>query len=156
MRLMTDAGGRIDAHVLFLKPDGTERGWERTDLYDSAARIPGVSVHSDPGGALAKRFGVHTSGQVFLYGADAKLLFAGGLTPARSHQGDSVGRHRILANLAGADERTGSAVYGCSIDEKDQGIFDTLRLSTRSVSRHLERRERRASWPKPRDKRHAF
>lgn len=130
-RLMTDAGGRLRGHVLFFEPPGSGEKWRRTDLYESAQRIPGISVSADPDGVSAKALGARTSGQVFLYAPDGKLLFSGGLTPARGHQGDSVGRHRVLEALKGTQRATASAVYGCSIEERrgDAGLFSLLRLA---------------------------
>src|SRR5215212_6657273 len=52
--VMAHAQGRLNAFVLFLKPEGFSEDWEKTDLWQSAARIPGVSVISDEGGAEAR------------------------------------------------------------------------------------------------------
>jgi hypothetical protein len=115
-RLMTDAGGRVDAHVLFLKPGEMADGWERTDLWRRAESIPGVSVVSDLDGREAARFGATVSGQVVLYDPAGRLLFRGGITGARGHEGDNAGRSQLAALI-----RTGSAaaresrVFGCSL-----------------------------------------
>jgi hypothetical protein len=113
---MTRLQGRLAGYVLFVKPDGMEDDWERTDLWSSAALIDGVTVVGDPGGIEAAHFGAQTSGQVYLYAPDGELLFQGGITPTRSHQGDSVGRHRIIdfVTRRGADRRE-SDVYGCAL-----------------------------------------
>jgi hypothetical protein len=59
---------------------------------------------------------VGTSGAVLLYSSDGKLLFQGGITPARGHQGDSFGRQRILALLDGdAPDRRDAPVFGCAL-----------------------------------------
>jgi hypothetical protein len=117
---MTRASGRLSAHVLFVKPEGTEADFETTDLWNSAARIPGVTVHADERGQEAARLGAKTSGQVVLYGKDARLLFAGGITAARGHRGDNAGLDRIVSLLTrGRAERAASAVFGCSLFEDD-------------------------------------
>jgi hypothetical protein len=115
-RLMTDADGRVDTHVLFLKPSEMEEGWERTDLWRRAGSIAGVRVVSDVDGREAARFGATVSGQVLLYDRTGRLVFRGGITGARGHEGDNLGR-RQLASLI----RTGNAaaresrVFGCSL-----------------------------------------
>ena len=115
-KLMTHAAGRLDAHVVFLRPAGFPAGWERTDLWESAARIPGVRVWADPDGAEMLRFGAVTSGQVLVYSPAGALIFAGGITPARGHAGDNLGPDTILTLLRhGKGERNRTAVFGCSL-----------------------------------------
>src|SRR5438034_345135 len=65
--IVTRCTGQVDVHVVFVKPAGVAEGWETTDIWESAARIPGVRVQRDDGGREAKRFGAATSGQVLLY-----------------------------------------------------------------------------------------
>ena len=118
-KLMTECQGKVSANVLVLRPDGAAAGWERTDLWDSAAAIPGVSVRADIGGAESRRFGAATSGQALLYAANGRLLFAGGITESRGHSGDNAGRSALAAlitdnqSLPSPEPRT--AVYGCAL-----------------------------------------
>jgi hypothetical protein len=88
----------------------------RTSLWQRAAAIPGVTPIADPHGAFAKSFRAETSGDVIAYSARGELLFHGGLTAARGHEGDSFGRQRLLAVLRGhaPDTRT-SPVFGCPL-----------------------------------------
>lgn len=115
-RLMAQAQGRVIAYVLFLKPTGTSTDWEKTDLWQSAARIPGVNVVVDDNGIEARRFNAVTSGQTALYDVDGHLLFSGGITSARGHSGDNAGRSAIVSLLNTVDaERTETAVFGCPL-----------------------------------------
>ena len=115
-RLMAQAGDRLTADVLFVTPSDAGGGWDATDLWRSAAAIPGVSVRDDPDGIEARRFGALTSGQVLLYDAAGRLRFSGGITPARGHAGDSAGRSVIVALLAGASPASvETPVFGCSL-----------------------------------------
>ena len=76
-------------------------------------------VH-DASGVEAARFGAGTSGAVLLYSSDGTLLFAGGITPARGHQGDSFGRQRLLALLDGAAaDRRDAPVFGCALQNQN-------------------------------------
>jgi hypothetical protein len=117
--LMTTCRGRLTATVLMLRPDGMPDGWERTDLWDAAAAIPGVAVTADPGGAEARQFGASTSGQALLFAPDGRLLFAGGITESRGHRGDNAGRATIAALALGqapAPAKPATApVYGCPL-----------------------------------------
>ena len=120
-RLMTRLQGQVQGHVIFVVPEGLEQDWEQTDLWQSAMIIDGVQVHKDPKGALADAFGSFTSGQTLLYSASGELLFAGGLTATRSHEGNSVGRERIIDLVtSGSSDRADSAVYGCALRELDE------------------------------------
>jgi hypothetical protein len=119
-KLMTHCQGKLTATVLLIQPQGTPDGWEHTDLWTSAAAIPGVIVKSDPRGLEAARFGAATSGQVFLYSPTGQLLFSGGITESRGHSGDNQGRSFIEALVLHEIEplQADSAhtpVYGCPL-----------------------------------------
>jgi hypothetical protein len=115
-RLMTQAQGRVKAYVLFVKPANLSDGWEQTDLLTSAAAIPGVTVVRDDEGVEASRFRAATSGQTVLYDSDGKLLFSGGITSARGHEGDNAGRTAIVSLLtSGTAEQDETPVFGCPL-----------------------------------------
>src|SRR5580658_1048143 len=90
-RIMSKCGGHLVAHVLILKPAGVPHNFVMTGLRHSAASIPGVEVDDDPQGRLAQKFGAETSGFVVLYNPQGKLLFSGGITGSRGHEGDNPG-----------------------------------------------------------------
>jgi hypothetical protein len=114
--LMSRIGDRADAHVLFLRAEGAGTDWEKTDLWRSAAAIPGVAVHSDVAGAEAARFQASTSGQTVVYDGDGRLLFRGGITGARGHEGDNAGLERIVSLVhSGKADRAESSVFGCPL-----------------------------------------
>jgi hypothetical protein len=113
-RLLAGAQAPVATYALFYRPAGAEAGWERTDLWDSAAAIPGVHVMSDERGAQARVFGAFVSGQTLLYSATGALRFSGGITGARGHEGDNPGRTALTSMLTG--ERTDTShtpVFGC-------------------------------------------
>ncbi|HET6162484.1 MAG TPA: RedB protein [Planctomycetota bacterium] len=129
--LLARAAERPATRVLFLRPDGVAPGWEQSELWSDAQRLPAASVLRDDGGAEAKRFGALTSGQALLYGADGRLLFAGGLTASRGHPGESVGRVSLLALLDhAAPPVTATPVFGCELFGRgDEGRPDADRDS---------------------------
>jgi hypothetical protein len=121
-RIMTLCRGRTAARVLFVKPAGFGREWVRTDLWDSAAEIPGVEVVCDDEGVMARRFGARTSGDTLLFGAGGELLFHGGITGSRGHWGDNAGRSAVVSLLAvenrpaaGRTACVDSLVFGCPL-----------------------------------------
>ena len=114
--LMTHFQGRLRAHVLFLRPAGFSEEWVKTDLWRSASATPGVNVYRDDGGLEARRFGAATSSQAFLYDAEGRLLFSGGITGARGHSGDNAGRSAIASLLTKpTPEPTQIFVFGCAL-----------------------------------------
>ena len=56
-----------------------------------------------------------TSGHALLFDRDGRLLFRGGITPARGHEGDNFGASAIAARLAGRPARAEAPVFGCPI-----------------------------------------
>jgi hypothetical protein len=114
--LMAQSQGRLTAYVLFLKPTGLPVNWEKTDLWQSAAGIPGVKPIIDNDGVEASRFHATTSGQTVLFDAEGHLLFSGGITIARGHAGDNAGRSAIVSLVnSRMAEQTETPVFGCPL-----------------------------------------
>jgi len=114
--IMAHSQGRLTAYVLFLKPAGFSEEWEKSDLWRSAASIPGVTAVIDDEGAEAARFHAATSGQTLLYDGGGHLLFSGGITGSRGHSGDNAGHTAIVSFVnSGAAEQTESFVFGCPL-----------------------------------------
>ena len=114
--IMARLEGRIRAHVLFALPQGTDRAWAEGDLWTAASGIPGVTPLPDAGGMEATRFGIETSGHALLYDREGALVFSGGITPSRGHEGDSAGRSAIVSMVEeGSSPFKITAVYGCAL-----------------------------------------
>ncbi len=102
-------------HVLVLRESGASSHLESA-IFQRAARIPGVRTAWDIDGVEAARFGARTSGQALVYDADGRLVFHGGMTGSRGHEGDNLGRRRIIAALtSGRPDHEGSSVFGCEL-----------------------------------------
>ena len=87
-----------------------------------ARSLPAVEVTIDPEAVEARRFGVRTSGHIFFYGRDGRLLFSGGITAGRGQAGDCPGSRAVLACLLETQPETRcSAVYGCPLLLEDEG-----------------------------------
>src|SRR4029078_12925735 len=68
------------------------------------------------GARVAARLGATTSGHVLVYGADGALLFSGGITSARAHEGDSIGQNAIVRALYGGKPPIDQTpVFGCGL-----------------------------------------
>ncbi|HYV66235.1 MAG TPA: RedB protein [Myxococcales bacterium] len=118
-KMMASFQGRLDAKVLFWMPRDAPADWSSGDLWTSAAHIPGVAVTRDEDGREASRFGVATSGGVVLYDGSGRLLFQGGITQSRGHEGDSFGEERIVSLLTtGAADRADAPVFGCALNQE--------------------------------------
>jgi hypothetical protein len=115
-RLLAQSDGKIVAHVLFFRPPNYPADWTRTELWRTAASIPGVTVQEDVNDAIARKFGAETSGYVLFYNPQGKLLFRGGITGSRGHAGDNAGESAIISLAMGkAAGVTQTPVYGCSL-----------------------------------------
>jgi hypothetical protein len=113
-RLMVRAKQPLRVNVLVYQPSSAPLEWAQSDIWRSAAAIPGVRVSADTDGIESKRFGVSVSGHTLVYDLQGSLLFSGGITAARGHEGDNDGRLAIesfLTNQAMTVSRT--PVFGC-------------------------------------------
>ena len=101
------------AQVVVYKPSRTDSSWEHTDLWEAAAQISGVSLSVDWDGCEAKRFSATTSGHAMLYSPEGRLLFSGGITYARGHEGTSEGRAALLSLVGDEHSIKQTPVFGC-------------------------------------------
>ncbi len=81
--------------------------------------MTGVDVSFDEEGLLAQKFGVETSGHVLLYDGNGQLLFSGGITGLRNHEGANAGRDALLAFSQGQSHRLKETpVFGCLLYDR--------------------------------------
>ena len=116
-RLTARCRDRMDLTALFVVPPGCPPDWYKSALWENANAIPGLRVIDDQGGRLASAFGVTTSGHCLVYDAEENLIFSGGITPGRGHEGDSLGQ-AIVTEIAVHSAVSGShecATYGCPL-----------------------------------------
>jgi hypothetical protein len=118
-RLMASVGPKLTTEVYVFSPDSMPRTWSTDGLFRAAKAIPGVEVRLDRNGLLANSLGVQTSGQTLLYDAQGRLIFSGGITASRGHEGDNDGRDSIIAFVeSGKSLRTSTPVFGCAIGQE--------------------------------------
>jgi hypothetical protein len=121
-RLVRRCGDALAVLVVAVHPAGASDDWEQTPLLRAAAVIPGVRIVTDPGGVTARRLGAETSGHAVLYDAAGRLLFGGGLTASRGHEGDNAGTDAIAAIVTGHDravpaQPVATPVFGCTLHD---------------------------------------
>lgn len=118
-RAMAWSKSASQLRVMVFRPQGVGDAWGETSLRARLERLRPGCVLEDTAGREASRFGVQTSGHVLLYDQHGGLVFSGGITGARGHEGDNAGRASLTAALAGETPRIHDApVYGCSLRDE--------------------------------------
>ena len=115
-RLMARCVDELDATIYFMRPADAPDAWAQGSLWNHAAQIPGVQTVIDAAGKQAERFAAKTSGSVVLYDATGRLLYEGGITAGRGHEGDNRGKDALISLARGeAAANKTCPVYGCSL-----------------------------------------
>jgi hypothetical protein len=112
----------VSANVVFMNPARGDDDWQASPTWRTAKAIPGLVLANDRGGAEATRFGVQTSGHTLLFDAQGALLFSGGLTASRGHEGESLAFDHLLALLrrgSTIDPAPPAPVFGCTLSNSD-------------------------------------
>ncbi len=95
----------------------------RSPSWDAGGKLDGARVVWDIDGHEARRFGARTSGMVVMYSGQGKLLFSGGVTGSRGHQGDNYGLDQLAASIDSQQEAPRpSLVFGCALAESARPI----------------------------------
>jgi hypothetical protein len=113
--LMAQLRGKAVAFVPFSKPGASAEQLRASDLWKQAAAIPEVSVFFDANGREAEVFGASVSGQTMLYDTEGRLVFSGGITNGRGHQGDNAGIETVVRKVRGEKGQSRVPVFGCSL-----------------------------------------
>lgn len=109
--------GRFAPHVVVYRPLHRSDEWERSAPTLDAASLAGWRRWDDRGAALARRFGVRTSGHLLVFDPHGELLYSGGVTPGRGRRGPSGGLAAFLNGIAGGTIGVDRGpVFGCSME----------------------------------------
>lgn len=115
-RILVQAETNVEVSIVFIRPEGMNDGWVRGPLWNAAESIPGARCVADAGLQEATFFRAVTSGHVLLYDAGARLLYSGGITIARGHEGANPGASAIADLLAARPAPSrGAPVFGCPL-----------------------------------------
>ena len=94
-----------------------------TDITRNLRRIPNTTVIPDPGSTIAADFGALTSGHAIVYDTKGNLVFSGGLTPTRAHEGPNTGTESLKRLFNGDQPIAQNApVFGCPLCSETKGI----------------------------------
>lgn len=112
-RLVERNSDSIDVNIFFYQPANESREWVETALWKTASEIPNAKISPISETELQK-FGAITSGQTLLYDSDGNLVFSGGITSARGHEGANSGSNIIEGYLHGKPTTfSETPVFGC-------------------------------------------
>ena len=108
---------RLSIIILFVLPPHVPPGWEAGELWNRASQMKDVRVYRDVDGTEAQRFGVTTSGHVLVYNPGGTLLYSGGITLSRGHEGENPGEREIVSLTLGhsSTDKGVKPVFGCSL-----------------------------------------
>ncbi len=120
--LMRRTGGQLRAEVKFVLPEGESEEWVEGDLWRSAQDISGVTVSIDQNGEDAATFGAETSGATLVYDQAGALVFSGGITAARGHFGDNIGRLSIEKWVEEGEGISETPVFGCPLVSPEDAL----------------------------------
>lgn len=113
-RIQARTNNQIKIHLVFVKLKQTEHH-ENSKLFARASSLSDMSVLVDSG-EIAKSLGALTSGQVLLYNPSNDLVFAGGVTQARGHEGPNDGAESIVNIVSSKGSLIiQTPVYGCHL-----------------------------------------
>lgn len=119
--------------ALVYRPQSQPAAWADEARQQLQQSLPGARTVDDPDGALAAQLGARTSGHVVLYSPGGRLLFSGGVTASRGHEGDNDALQTLgtlVANAAAASPYAAGAsapptvttVFGCPLCAADDGV----------------------------------
>jgi len=93
---------------------------EKTLSWQTARNYACFHLVRDMDAIECRRFGANTSGEVRVYSSSGRLVFSGGLTAARNHEGTNRSREAFTAIVASPELHanspvTNTPVFGCPI-----------------------------------------
>lgn len=113
-RLLTSFHHKLNTIVLFSKPDGKDDSWVKGDLWNQAQRLPNTQVYLDDNNTESQKFITNTSGEILLFRKDGILIYHGGITASRGHEGDNKGKSLISKYLkTGKIPKEEGEAFGC-------------------------------------------
>jgi hypothetical protein len=116
-RIIEKSPRSLRTYIVVYRPSDFAQGWEKTDVFMAASRLPRTRIVLDQDGHEARLFHGFTSGQTYLYDGDGKLRFSGGITLLRGHAGFNSGSAEVMHIVR---SNTGSGthpVFGCAINK---------------------------------------
>lgn len=102
-------------------PGTKDDSWIESSLTAILRNVGQSQIVIDRDGRYCECFGVHTSGHAVVYDDAGKLIFSGGVTPGRGHEGHSQAASDLVDKINGLPgEVSHWPVYGCLIIEPER------------------------------------
>lgn len=120
-RLDAEIDSQLRPIFVLVCPESLQSEWANSALARRCQTIPDGRLIVDSDGQLAKRFEATTNGYCLLYCPIGRLLFQGGVTTARGHEGESLGRVALKQLLSGQPNSIDCApVFGSELSQSNQ------------------------------------
>lgn len=119
--LIERGDGEKDVKIVFFVPQDSGEDWIEEDKLMLASAVPRAEIVYDYDGKEMRIFGAVTSGLLYIFSKNKKLLYSGGITAGRGHQGDNPGLDQCIAILAQAESNedcSKGAVFGCPMEQE--------------------------------------
>jgi hypothetical protein len=115
-KLLARLEGKVDVDIVFHRPSGSSIEWDQSNLWARAKKLNNANTLIDTDGKLVELFKPKTSGQVYLYSTSRDLIYSGGITSSRGHEGDNTGSSAILDWVLHKKLATKVfSVFGCTL-----------------------------------------
>lgn len=119
-KLLAQIPKSVQTYAVFVQPETWSEKDVKGSLWNRTKRIPNVKLIIDKNREEAKLFGAMTSGHTLAYDKIGKLIFSGGITGARGHEGDNEGEETVI-KLLNNDKNIRTAqtkIFGCGLFEQ--------------------------------------
>ena len=117
-RALSGNSDQVEVQIGLFCPPNEPDEWTKTSLSKFAEHLKPGSTFIDRSAVEARRFGVLTSGHVLVFSASGKILFSGGVTAAKGHDGENRGGLALRSLCRGDDlPLIEQPVFGCPIIE---------------------------------------
>ncbi len=116
LKVARAAQGRARILVLMYEPEAKPVDWKDSKLARRVRASQEVHWMEDTTGRIAAQFGVEASGTAVLYDKEGALVYGGGLTWARGHEGENAGVDAMIEFIVkGKTSLRARPVFGCKI-----------------------------------------
>lgn len=115
-RAVGTASTKSHIHLVLSGPEADSIKWKAILTTLVKPGVVNASLVEDPDAKEAALFKARTSGQTFLFDAKGSLLFSGGITSSRGHEGSNTGEETVKDWLRGKSaKKTQTPVFGCPL-----------------------------------------
>lgn len=117
-RVLKSTSAKVKVHALFTVDENLTLNPYESNLWIKAQAL-GLNPRIDKKGVEAALFQAQTSGTVLLYNSANKLVFSGGITASRGHEGPNAAADALLEQLNTAAQNStllSSVVFGCHVN----------------------------------------